>query len=242
MRPAWLCDLNVISTTGSDTTIGVAICVTNPNVPLIHAGVLYKDPGEAHRLLHLAFHALVANDTLPDARFVYYWARLPLDADRAAALSGFCRRVAKRSPPIPYGIVYEGGRLAEDGTAELSGKAVGLTCATFVLSVFKSAGLDLLNLGTWPVRKDDVVWHEHIVKMLNDVRNRHPDRISENHIMAVAQESGCARFRPEEVAAACGLRWPVSFCDVELEGMAARSFLLDEVVKSITQAIEALRS
>jgi hypothetical protein len=227
MRPTWLNGLETLSSTGESTVVGIAIGVTDRNVPLIHSGVLYNDPMEDPRILHLAFHAIVKDEPLPDANCLYYWVRLHIDNDRAATLAGFCRRIAKRRPRIPYGIVYEGGRLADDGTAELSGRQVGLTCATFVLAVLKHAGYDMLDLGTWPPREGDDVWHAHIVKLLIRFHCRNQDLLTADHIVAVARERGCARFRPEEVAAACAqTQWPVTFTQVAPEGDMARTFLL----------------
>lgn len=226
VRPAWLHTLQELSTTGTDTIVGVAICISNRDVPLVHAGVLYSEPGEAPRVLHLAFHAMVKDQALPDAVVDYHWAQLDVDKDLAISIAGYCRLVARRSPKIPYGIVYEGGSLAGDGTAKMSGHEVGLTCATFALAVLKWAGCELLDLSTWRARKEDDVWHGHIVKMLINFHCRNPNLLKPDHIVAVAQERGCARFRPEEVAAACGLPWPVSFAHAEPEGMAARAWLL----------------
>ena len=147
--------------------------------------------------------------------------------DRAVAIAAYCRRVAKRRPPIPYGVVYDGGKLTNEGMAELSGMATGLTCATFVLAALKWAGYELLELNTWSSRAEDDAWHSHIVKMLIAFYCDHHNLLSTDQIVAVARERGCARFRPEEVAAACALRpWPVAFRIVEPEGIAARTFLL----------------
>lgn len=227
MRPAWLHTLaEGLSASSDETIIGVAIGITDPYVPLVHTGVVYKEPDERPRVLHLAFHAYLQDESLPSAQVDYHWTRLRIDADRAASLSGFCRRVAKRRPRIKYGIVYEGDRLADDGTVQLSGNAIGLTCATFVLAVLKWAGFEPLKLETWPNRNDDEAWHRHIVKMLINVHCSRPDSPTSDHIVDVAWERGCARFRPEEVAASCAFDWPVSFYDVEPEGAAARAFLL----------------
>jgi hypothetical protein len=227
-RPSWVRDLEDAP---SETFVGIVVGVTDRDVPLIHTGVAYRDSGAAPpRMLHLAFHAIVKDEALPHESVHYYCSFLGIDEDRAAALAGFCRRVARRGVRVPYGVLYDGGRVADDGTVELAGRTVGLTCATYVLVVlewglFGGTG-QLLDVASWQPRDDDRPWHEHIVDLLRDFRVRHPDLITDEHIRAVAAEKGCARFRPEEVAAAAALPWPASFAAVEPEGKAARHFLL----------------
>ena len=225
--PWWLSELDAAPTV---PFVGIVVGLVDRSVPLLHSGIVYRDSGAAPaRMLHLAFHAMVRDDALADATVQYHCSFLPIDEDRAVALAGFCRRVARRRARVPYGVVYQGGRVAEDGTVELSGQAVGLTCATYVLAVVESGlgeGGALLDLGTWRSRTDDGPWHDHIVKLLRERRVSNPDLISEEHIFTVAKEKGCARFRPEEVAAAAALPWPAPFAAVEPEGAAARTFLL----------------
>ncbi len=74
----------------------------------------------------------------------------------------------------------------------------GLTCATFVLAMFASHGIPLLQLSEWPDREEDRAWQEYIVGVLRK------NGADEKHVNAVNEQvkRGCARYRPEEVAAA----------------------------------------
>jgi len=177
-------------------------------------------------MLHLAFHAMVREEATGEFPVEIFWSELPLDDDGAAALAGACRRIGKRMPSVRYGIVYEGGTLAEDGTAVLGGDAVGLTCATYVLALLRSFNHNLLVLDTWPPRDDDDPWHAHILKMLIGFYCKHKDVLTPDHIVAVSRERGCARYRPEEVAAAAGVAWPSPFDVVEPRGGDARAALV----------------
>lgn len=225
-RPEWLDEPTDLGT--DRARVGVAICVTDVGRQLVHAGVLHWESNEAPQLLHLAFHAWVANDVLPDPRFKLFWSELPLGDDAAAAVAGFCRRVARRPPQIKYGIVYEGGRLAADGEAILAGRAVGLTCATFVLALLGTFNHHLLALESWPSRPEDDSWHQHIISMLMDWQQRRPGLVTDEHIDAVRRERGCRRYRPEEVAAAAKASWPADFRAVDALGQQARAFVLED--------------
>jgi hypothetical protein len=180
----------------------------------------------------LAFHALVKDESLEDIKFDLFWSELPLGDEGAAAIAGLCRRIAKRPASVPYGIVYEGGKLSDDGSVILNGLAIGLTCATYVLALLRSSNHDIVHFETWPPRADDSDWHGHIIKMLIGFHCRHPDLLTMDHILAVSREHGCARFRPEEVASAAQAQWPVLFNVAEPRGREARAFLVARAVSS----------
>ena len=223
--PAWLAELR--STQPTDRTrVGIGLCVTDATIPLTHAGLVHWEPGEEPYVLHLAFHAIVRDEPIGKLALDLFWSELPLDDDGAAAVAGYCRRIGKRPPFVRYGIAYEGGTLAEDGTAVLGGSAVGLTCATYVLALLRSFNHDIIVLDTWPPRADDDPWHAHILKMLIGFHCKNKDVLSPEHIVAVSRERGCARYRPEEVAAAAGVQWPSPFDVAEPRGRDARAALV----------------
>jgi hypothetical protein len=73
----------------------------------------------------------------------------------------------------------------------------GLTCATFVLGVFHSVGLPLIQYDTWPQRREgDEEWQRYIIEALKQT-NASPE-----HIQLVESEIGAVRYRPEDVAGA----------------------------------------
>jgi len=226
MPPAWLQMLPPVPD-GSVPTIGVALGVSSLAERQRHAGVLHAH-GAPARVLHLAWHALIREEGLPHW-IPFSWVQLRLQDDRAEAIAGLCRRIARRADQVPYGLIYEGGRLREDGTAELRGREIGLTCATFVLAVFEGAGITLLALDTWTSREEDGAWHQRIVAML-----RGTDGVSEAHISGVAAETRCARYRPEEVAAACAIEpRPVSFQDAR----GAAHEILDTLLPAVQMPV-----
>ena len=205
----------------------VAVTVACPNRPdQRHTGILYRSD-RGPRVLQLNWHHWASCDA-PANELTY---PVALDSELIYLVSVACELVtslyveAPAAPPaigaraspvravpklrLPYGLKYAGGGFARDGTLALRGNAVGLTCATFVLAVFDYAGVLLLDVGGWPSRSEDAAWHATIVDQLGQGRRR----ASPEHIAAVRAEIPCARFRPEEVAAAGALYPPTAGFD-----------------------------
>jgi hypothetical protein len=211
MSGAWVLSLDAVPAPPRalfGVAIGVTDVVADPPIMQLHTGLLHRgdEPDASVELLHLAFHALLVRSPLPDGDVHYVWVRMAVDEDRVEAVVALCRRIWERkreNPEIRFGVIYEGGKFRDDGTLDLGGNAIGLTCATFVLAVLHGAGLDVVDFTGWPTRGDDVAWHDYIVRKLEEYRQRYPDRVTLDHIRGVRAERGCSRLRPEEVAAAC---------------------------------------
>lgn len=85
-------------------------------------------------------------------------------------------------------------------------------CATFVLALFRAAVIELVDVHNWPPRDSDAQWHAKIIAIMRN--GKLPEGIShdemDKHIKHLESEKGCARFRPEEVAAAASQKqYPV---------------------------------
>ncbi len=117
---------------------------------------------------------------------------------------------------MPYALRVEASRFEESGRLVLGAGELGLTCAAFVLLIFRNAGVELLDCATWTQRSPertaaDEEAQRRLVVMLHRENSAHAD--------AVAAEVGCLRFRPEEVAAASAHRpHPVDYARVEALG------------------------
>ena len=48
------------------------------------------------------------------------------------------------------------------------GEGLGLTCSTFVLTVFEAAYVSLVDLTGWPERDQDNARHEKLLQMMRD--------------------------------------------------------------------------
>jgi hypothetical protein len=153
----------------------------------------------------------VARRTAPED---YFWTEVSLDEPNRRFLAAAARVIAEARGDVPYGIDMT-GLLFDPETGQLTqipADGTGLTCATFILTVFKSYGFHLVNEESWPARPSDADWQTRIVARLRTTG------ASEAHVSAMQAEIGAKRFRPEEVVAAAQVssdHWPADFEDVK---------------------------
>ncbi|WP_428265090.1 hypothetical protein [Haliangium sp.] len=167
----------------------------------LHAGLLYHN-GTADAVVHLGWQ-----DTLdrswPWARL---WATPDVEPEQLMSVAGFCRRIWRsyeRTRRFPYGIRFAGSTFDERGRLRLGPGARGLTCATFVLAVFRAVGVDLVDESDWPVREeDDRAFLATLARFA-----------TEEHFALLQGEvdAGVVRVRPDEVLGACACALPAEF-------------------------------
>lgn len=196
---------------GGYPTAAVAVAVPYGS----HTGVVYSDDDGMMQFIHLAFHHRLQRDTLANG---IGWVS-PANAippERLAHVAAMCDRIWERHEKsgLPYGFRYDATCFHSDGKVELGPDECGLTCATFVLAVYRSVGLELLKIEDWPTRDDDEQRFNQLLDLLKKTR------ADQKHIDAVAKETKSARYRPMEVAAGSGITPPASF-DNATAGAAA---------------------
>lgn len=189
-----------------------------------HVGIVYcADDEGTRRVLHQAWH----HDTRDESVDCFVdgsakpclWVQPGLDVDEQNDLRTMARLVASRLSEnrLPYALLRRDATVGQDGVVAL-GQSIGLTCATFVLLLFAAASVPLLDEPSWeprsePRRRADETAQEALVQ--------HLERRWPEHARRVREESGCTRFRAEEVAAASHLcERPVAFSTVEPLGAA----------------------
>lgn len=174
----------------------------------MHCGILFKDSNSLNSFnaLHLAWHSVLNLEKDSKNISEYYWIVPSIDIERIVAISAVCRKVFRRNRDdgLPYGLMYQKSKIDKDGTLLLADGEHGLTCSTFVLAVFEEARINLIDIGSWGPRNEDIEWHSEIVQFLKVTQDRY--KISDDHIKNVEGEIGCSRFRPEEVAASTRFR------------------------------------
>lgn len=183
----------------------LSIALTSINAKQRHIGILYTDSGNTEKLLHFAWYKKLRNDNPKDK---YIWYDIALDEINKITLSAWCEVIFHANQNnIPYDINMYGTSFDETGEFQKTQTYSGLTCATFVMQVFHSHGLKIIDLANWPIREEDKTWQFNIAKTLLEeipLINRAP------YLKTKLQEImlGVQRFRPEEVAAAAILEDP----------------------------------
>ncbi|WP_321819635.1 MULTISPECIES: hypothetical protein [unclassified Burkholderia] len=170
-----------------------------------HTGVLYQFESQPVRLLHLAFHHALTNES-PSAD--YGWVQCQaLTDDEAHDFAMWINEVwAQNANNIPYSINYwKGAHFSPDGKFVPAASGDGLTCATFVMALFENFGWELLDTENWSGRDSDREFQQNVVDALANPRFVVQTEEARNHREAQIQYIGsAARFRPEEVTAAVG--------------------------------------
>lgn len=209
----------------SSEIIGILVGQSGENQ--LHCGIVYKFD-EKFNAIHLAWHYLLRNEICPTENLEnYVWVKSNIHETRQNSIAAMCRRILRRQneKKIPYGLLYTGGCFTTDGVLSLSTEENGLTCATFVMAVFNSCGIQLIDIQSWDLRESDSDWHNSIIATLMDTKERFG--ISDIHIENVSKELGCARFRPEEVAVSSTFeQTPALSVDIVKEGAKLRNIIL----------------
>ena len=163
-----------------------------------HIGVLHReDASNAVLLLHLGWHHELRN---VHANGRYLWVDPALPTRRLRQVAAVCRKVWRgNNAALPYAFSPPSDCFDEQSGRYLLGPTRrGLTCATFILAVFEAAGISLVKYEAWPKnRPGDSEWQKQIIGALRRTPSATPE-----HIKAVEEEIGSARYRPEEVAGA----------------------------------------
>ena len=211
-------DLARIKQTEAEVAVlAVGVCRT----PLgnTHVGIVHRDADGRLLFLEQAFHKYTRNDAVArsvaycDGRFVHI---VPdIDPDRAELVAGLCRLISATGPAFAYALRHDPEAKFDPHTGELAlPNGMGLNCSTFVLVVFKSARIPLIDFTDWPSRAEDAQAHELLIRWLEETQ----PPAEQAHMEAVRREIGCVRARPEEVAGACLCRLPARFEQAEPAG------------------------
>lgn len=189
-----------------DCLLGVVININRGWHKQRHCGIAFNLHGEL-RVLHLATHNVVQCDR--EFNGFICWVKPEMHSSLQQAFCAYLEFIGDtvengNNDKIPYGFLYdEYARIDTDGKLYLGGKECGLTCATFVLTLFASKGFRLIDLETWLPRDEDRSWFFQILAYFKGsvVRNK----MSISHFKRIFSEIGCPRFRPEEIAVSSAL-------------------------------------
>lgn len=210
--------------------LGIVININRKWNKQRHCGIAFNLQGEP-RVLHLATH----NEVLCEKELNDFlcWIKPEIHPDLQQVFCTYLEvlgeAVEKGQKDIPYGFLYDDyARIEPDGTLILAGQECGLTCATFVLTLFHSQGFDLVDLNSWNSRDEDRSWFYQIISYFID-KFFTKGKMSLYHIKRLLSEVGCPRFRPEEIAVSSALynQQPASTPDIRQAGSELLDYLLE---------------
>jgi len=184
----------------------------------LHAGLVFVRSGRVE-FLHLAWEDRLATDWPWNG----VWACPAVEPERLRSVAAMCRRVRKkfdRDRKFPYALRFDDSSFDQAGRLVLGVNARGLTCATFILAIFNSVGVVLVDEKSWPVRRHE---DDGFLAFLSaHATTQHME------ILRREVDEGVRRIWPDEVLGACTVSsLPVEF---ELARSAANTALelLDE--------------
>jgi len=93
---------------------------------------------------------------------------------------------------VPFAFRYDNRVVFDRTTGRLLGtRGEGLTCASFVLAMFASLNIRLVDFASWSSRRCDTWWQARVLRAARG-----------GHAELLRGQWGSVRFRPEEVVAA----------------------------------------
>ncbi len=180
------------------TNVGYsAIAIKSVDSDQCHIGILHRE-GDQVLLLDLAWHCDLRNNPPSSS---YLWIKPDVPELRMRQVAARCRQVWRSNEgTLPYALSPPSDCFdVQTGAFLLGPTRHGLTCSSFVLAIFETAGLSLVDYETWPTeRPGDQEWQERVVGALENSGTC----VSAEHLETVKNEIGAVRYRPEDVAGA----------------------------------------
>ena len=179
--------------------------------------------------IHLAFHHLFSATEIINTNS-YIWQTPKIHPFRLKNLAAKCLSIVdmqnNNENLLPYAFGYTARRkFNNEGLYKdfESGDEFGMSCATFVLTVFNSFGIDLLDWRNWIDREEDSETFHRLLTILN-FRKR-SGLVTQIHCDNIASEKNVPKIRPEEVfSSSFCLNIPMSFESCEYMGMHIREY------------------
>lgn len=214
----------------SEKIIGISVGKSAPDQ--LHNKLLINF-NDVQGELHLEFHHTLTFSETFEHPEMYIW-DIPstIPESRLKSLAARCIKVIKNLDyqDIPYAIEYKGRRkFDKEGiyNSYSTGDEYGVTCATFILTLFDSVGINLLDWHNWEERLEDKVWFSKLIRLIEYHRYRGDLEMSEDHLNNLKSEENCKKIRPEEVfvSAYCN-DLPMKFLCSSTMGTNIRNYLI----------------
>jgi hypothetical protein len=191
---------------------GIALALFHSDLGGGHLGVLFNEKGNKLRLMELGWHHKLFVSDLPRPKCGI---AIPLALPPAASkgVLAVVRAISRKLPKISYGIDFIASKGSFNGSVYSPPRGSnGLTCASFVLEVMRSAAVLLIHEESWEPSPSNTEWATEVVKLLRE------HGAEEKHIEAVEKGMSNLRLIPFELAAAATLpveQRPASYTAVQ---------------------------
>jgi hypothetical protein len=178
---------------------GIALALFHSDLGGGHLAILFNEKGNKLRMMELGWHHKLFVSDLPSPKC---GVAIPLALPPAAGkgVVAVVRAISRKLPKISYGIDFIASKGSFSGSVYSPPKGSnGLTCASFVLEVMRSAAVLLIHEETWEPSASNAEWAAEVVKLLRE------HGAEEKHIEAVEKGMSDLRLIPFELAAAASL-------------------------------------
>ena len=158
---------------GEDFKIGIVLSLDKDHNQF-HCGLSFDMANGIH-ILHLKSHKkLFYNEDWSDFRCIVKPSIHPLRLDAMIPLCYLIRdKIGDEDSQVPYGFYYDEYASYDLGSGVLSlgCHESGLTCATFVMTLFHSIGIDLIDIENWTKRPEDDDWETRIKRLFSSYKD-----------------------------------------------------------------------
>lgn len=166
--------------------------------PGTHCGVFFHTREKETRLLHLALHLCLLEESTTSKSYAIVSSDLVRTQRRQ--LSKLCRLIIeKHGNNVPYGFRF-GVVINSDGSFPALKPGDGFTCTTFVLAIYANVNFYPVDIATWPMGAN-AEWQDRIMDAIRSVAQKRGWDV-EDHLAALKGQGNAIRVTPQEIAAA----------------------------------------
>ncbi|MGY5797720.1 hypothetical protein [Rheinheimera faecalis] len=186
-----------------DEVDGVGIAIMQNLRGQNHVAIIFKEIEDetSIKLMHVGSHK---GEFISEVEAYYLWADVHcVHPIRKQALIASIQQIAEvnKDTKIRYGFSH-GVFCYDQLTGRLNSnydQTIGFTCATFVIEIFLSQGIQLVDWDTWPdANEEDRDFQNFIFDYLSNLKGQ----VTEEYLAAQSRQLGGPRFKPQEVAVA----------------------------------------
>ncbi len=164
-----------------------------------HIGLAFHGREHKLALLHLGWHRDIREEPFPRPAGLQIAAECAMPRLCSMQVTAILRCIASNNPAIEYGFNIATRHVFDRRGRFLRSKARGgLTCATFVIEVFRAVSLRIVDENTWPADGANTAWMQAVAQLLQQ-------KESMAYAKRAMRDFDGRRLKPEEVAYAAAI-------------------------------------